>query len=170
MCIRDSPYNSYAWYYQAVCHYWIRSELESELESKQQSSATAEELDNLRLRISEAEERAIKAFGQSSKFFRHRRRSLVNMAIIHAARSEWEPALKHLETYVSEGNLLNRSLEYITALGVGGRDKVNQDPEANPRARLHSLPEFWKLVDKENRLRGVSDSSQPAYINRSGRH
>jgi hypothetical protein len=141
--------------------------LETELDNKTQAGALEDELANLRSRINEAEERGINYFGEASKFFRHRRRSLVNLAMIRSSRSEYEQALECLETYIAEGHLLNRSLEYIAALGVGGRDKVNQDPEVYPKARLHRFQEFWTLVDKENKLRGQNEATPPTSNHRA---
>lgn len=161
----QDPYNSYAWYYQAVCQFWIRSDYETELQTKTESAAPEDELRNLRDKISEAEERALRYFSEASKFFRHRKRSLVNLAMIRASRQEFAEALKHLEIYVNEGHLLTRSLENIAALGVGGRDKVNQDPSEFPRARLHRFQEFWDLVDKENQIRGVTEAAIHGMIN-----
>jgi tetratricopeptide (TPR) repeat protein len=149
----QDPYNGYAWYYQAVCQYWMRAEIEAEIEEKKQAGSSDDEFTELKRKLNEVEGRVIELFNHSSQFFRHRRRSLVNLAIIHTSRKEWEKALEILEVYVSEENLLNRSLEFMSGLGVGGRDKMDQDPELDPNAKLHCFPRFWDLVDEENSMR-----------------
>ena len=142
------PFNGYAWFNRALCNFWIRAELLEEINQKTASGETSEtDLAALQEKLQTLEEKLIYLFEQSSEFLRHRRRSLVNLAVLHADREEWEKSLDCLELYVSERNLLSRTLQNFNAFGSGGKAMIGTEP--NQTSRLHCFPRFWKIVDDE---------------------
>jgi len=157
----EDRFNGYAWFHQAICHLSMRNEVVEDFKVLRESGAAQPELDQLILKQTEFEDQAIRCLQESSKFLRHRRRSLVNMAVVYVGREEWGNALKLLTTYIDEGNMLIRTLENIGGLGIGGRSMIGQDPEDHPDAKLHRFAEFWKLVDREDEIRGSNVESIP---------
>jgi tetratricopeptide (TPR) repeat protein len=149
----QDKFNGYAWFQLAVCQLGLRAEIVSEAAAKRVNGATEEELETLELKQSQIEDQVVDSLLQASKFLRHRRRSLVNLAIIYTGRKEWDTAIGYLETYVKEGNLLTRSLEHISSLGIGGKSMVDEPLDENPDVGLHRFPRFWELVELENRNR-----------------
>jgi tetratricopeptide (TPR) repeat protein len=147
----SDPFNGYAWYRLGTCYNNLRFETQYQIRMERESpSPSAKKIESWIEDVANYDLSALEAHRRAREFLRYRGKSLYQMAIIHADRSEYSAALEILQEFIDNGHWTFNGLDKIDRLGAGDRSVV-QNEEANSITRLHAFEKFWELVDKEDR-------------------